>query len=150
MYSGLKVSIYNSVFSSGAPELTVIRLFLVFVMENRKNIRIPFAIKSVIKFNETEIDGTVLNISLQGIFIDVPGSIPEGTVVVVELMLEGHASHRKLQLPGQIVRSGPDETAVKLITMKLDSYIELRDLLMNCSEDPDTIMKEFINIITRY
>ena len=122
---------------------------MVYIMENRKNIRIPFTLKSVIKFNETEIDGTVLNISLQGIFIDIPGSIPTGTVVVVELILEGYASQKILQLPGQIIRSGPDETAVKLISMKLDSYIALRDLLMNCSDDPDTVMKEFIGIITR-
>ncbi len=118
-------------------------------MEKRKNVRIPFTIKSVIKYNETKLEGTVLNISLHGIFIDVPGTIPVGTVVVAELILEGYASHKTLRLPGQIIRSSADETAVKLGTMDLDSYITLRDLLMNCADDPDTIMKEFIEIITR-
>src|SRR5208337_175490 len=118
-------------------------------MEKRKNIRIPFTIKSVIKYNETEIEGTVLNISLHGIFIDIPGMIPTGTVAVDELMLEGYSSKKTLRLPGQIIRSSADETAIKLGTMDLDSYITLRDLLMNCSDDPDTIMKEFIDIITR-
>jgi hypothetical protein len=118
-------------------------------MEKRKNIRIPFTIKSIIKFNEKKIEGTVLNISLRGLFIDIPEQIPLDSVVVVELMMDCQASNRLLQFPGRVIRSGPDESAVKFIRMNLDLYIALRDLLMNCSDDPDTVMKEFIETIIR-
>ena len=116
-------------------------------MERRIFTRIPFNIESIICFNDRPIRGTVLNISLQGMFIDIPEALPNQTLVGVEILLDSPGSHKTLLLPGQVVRSGSGGTAVRLMKLDLDSYIIIRNLMMDNSGNPEVIMDEFCRFI---
>ena len=116
-------------------------------MERRLFTRIPFNIESIIRFNDRPIEGTVLNISLHGMFIDVPEALPNRALVVVEIRMDSYSSHKSLLLPGLVVRSGPGGTAIMLMKLDLDSYIVVRDLMMDRSINPEVIMDEFCRFI---
>jgi hypothetical protein len=117
-------------------------------MERRTNTRVPFTIESIIRYGDRLINGTLLNISLHGMCIDLPEKIPLHTVVDVEVILETGASRINLFLPGEVIRSESGGTAVRLIRMNLDSYIAVRDLMMNNADDPESIMDEFRSFIS--
>jgi len=116
-------------------------------LERRIFTRIPFTIESVIRFNDKPIQGTVLNICLQGMFIDIPETLPNNALVGVEMLLNGSEIHRTLLVPGQVVRSGSNGTAVKLRKLDLDSYIIIRNLMMEHTGSPEVIMDEFCRFI---
>ncbi len=116
-------------------------------MERRIFTRIPFTIESNIRFNDRLIRGTVLNISLQGMFIDIPEALPDQALVGVEILLDSPGSHKTFLLPGQVVRSGSGGTAIRLMKLDLDSYILVRNLMMDNSGKPEVIMDEFCRFI---
>ncbi len=116
-------------------------------MERRLYTRIPFNIESIIRFNDRHIQGTVLNISLHGIFIDIPEALPDKALVGVEISMESSGSHKTLLLPGQVVRSGSAGTAIMLKELDLESYTAVRDLVMDRSINPEVIMDEFCRFI---
>lgn len=118
-------------------------------MEKRKNIRIPFNIESIISYGDIKIKGKVLNICLQGMFIDIPQRIPLYTMVSVELLLEGDHIKKDLTLKSRVVRSGSNGTAVKLSSFNLDSYITLTNLMMDNVKDQETVMNEFCDLIEK-
>ncbi len=116
-------------------------------MERRIFTRIPFNIESIIRFNDRPIQGTILNISLQGLFIDIPDALPHHALVGVEIILDSPGSRKTLLLPGQVIRSVSGGTAVKLMTLDLNSYIIIRNLMMDNSGNPEVIMDEFCRFI---
>ena len=116
--------------------------------ERRTFTRVPFTIESIIRFKDRPIKGTVLNICLQGMFIDIPESLPVESMVGVEILLESTGSRKTLLLPGQVIRSGSRGTAVKLMNLDLDSYIVIRNFIMDAAGNPETIMDEFCRFIS--
>ncbi|MBP7734648.1 MAG: PilZ domain-containing protein [Spirochaetes bacterium] len=116
-------------------------------MERRLYTRIPFNIETIIRFNDRPIQGTVLNISLHGLFIDIPEALPDRALVGVEISMDSSGSHKSLLLPGLVVRSGSGGTAVKLMELDLESYTVVRDLMMDRSITPEVIMDEFCRFI---
>lgn len=117
-------------------------------MERRLFTRIPFDIESIIRFNDRHIQGTVLNISLHGMFIDIPEALPDKAMVGVEISMDSSGSRKTLLLPGLVVRSGSGGAAVKLMELDLKSYTAVRDLMMDRSINPEVIMDEFCRFIT--
>lgn len=117
-------------------------------MERRKNTRIPFTIDAVIRHEDRPISGTLLNISLCGMCIEIQVKLPLHAAVDVDVILENGGSRMSLTLPGEVIRSEPGQTAVKLTRMTLDSYSRVRDLMMNNTDDPGSIMTEFHKFIS--
>ena len=118
-------------------------------MERRAATRIPFTVKSFICHDETRHEGTVLDVSLEGLYIKVPYEFPLHMKVTVELQLETGGFRKKLAVKGTVVRHESEGSAVKFIRMDIDSYSELRDILMNKSDDPMMIMDEFYCFIEK-
>ncbi len=116
-------------------------------IERRIFTRVPFTIDSIIRFNNRPIQGTVLNICLQGMFIDIPETLPDQALVGVEMLMDGSDIHKSLLLPGRVVRSGSKGTAIHLKKLDLDSYIIIRNILMEHSGTPEVIMDEFCRFI---
>lgn len=117
-------------------------------MERRTSTRIPFSINAVIRHGDRPIAGTLLNISLCGVCIDIPVELPLYAVVDVEIILENGGSRLNLTLPGEVIRSGPAGTALRLTRMTLESYGRLRDLMADRVDDPELIMSEFRKFIS--
>lgn len=116
--------------------------------ERRTHTRVPFTIDATVKHGERRISGILLNISLLGMFIEVPEKIPLNETVDVEILLDCGGSRMSLLLPGEVIRSESGGTAVRLMELNLDSYIALRNLMMDNSSDPKTIMDEFSRFIS--
>lgn len=118
-----------------------------FSMERRTYTRIPFEIESVIRYDTRTIRGVILNISLKGMYIDVPERLPNHVMVDVELLLASTGASKTIILQGQVIRSESGGTAVMIMKLDLDSYIILRDLMMDRSGKPELIMDEFCRFI---
>ncbi len=118
-------------------------------MEKRKNIRVPFELDSTVRYNGSEVRGKVLNLSLQGMYLDIDEEIPAGTDVSVELNLSGEGSARKITLESRILRSGTGGTAIKLMDLNLESCIFLKDLIINESDNAGRILEEFYEFMDK-
>ncbi len=116
-------------------------------MEKRKHTRVPFEIESTVRYNGAEIQGQVLNMSLQGMFIDIDESIPVGTGVTVKLNLSSGGMARNITLESRIVRSDSGGTGVKIMDLDLDSCLFLKDLMLNRCDEPARILDEFYEFI---
>ncbi|MBN1495869.1 MAG: PilZ domain-containing protein [Spirochaetes bacterium] len=116
--------------------------------ERRTHTRVPFTIDATVKHGKRRISGLLLNISLLGMYIEIADKIPLNEVVDVEIVLDCGGSRMSLLLPGEVIRSESGGTAVKLREMNLDSYIALRNLMMDNASDPKTIMDEFSRFIS--
>ncbi len=112
-------------------------------MNQRKNERIPFDIKSELEYNNRLIPGDVLNISLSGLYIHVEEPIPSSSIVEIKLFLTGEKKEMTIDLSGRVVRKESSGVAIKLIDLDLNSIIELRDLLMDNHDNSDKILAEF-------
>ena len=116
-------------------------------MEKRQCLRIPFRIESKIKYNDKILEGETLNLSLQGILINISEQIPIDSIVDVEMELIGDSSKEILNVSSKVVRSDKGGTAIKMMKIDLDSFMDLRDIIINNNGDSDKIMAEFHNFI---
>jgi hypothetical protein len=119
-------------------------------MERRNFYRIPFTIDAVVHLDSMTAPGRVLNICLGGIYISVTERLPLHARVDVQLLLSSDSARKSLRLSGEIIRHDADGTAVKLMKLDLDSYIRIRDLMMDHTHDPESIMEEFGRFITEH
>jgi hypothetical protein len=117
-------------------------------MERRTNTRVPFTIDAVIRYRDRPINGSLLNISLRGICIDIPEMLPLHAMADVEIILEAGSKRMNLFLPCEVIRSELGGTAVRLRNMNVESYIALRDIVMDNAQNPETIMDEFRSFLS--
>ena len=119
------------------------------VKEKRKNIRIPFTVEASINYHDRVIEGEVLNISLQGMLIEINNEIPLNEELAVKMLLSGYKTGKSLELHGHVVRSDNSGTAIRLIKLNMESLIDLRNILLDHNADADKIMNEFYDFVNQ-
>jgi hypothetical protein len=118
-------------------------------MEKRNNTRVIFNVNAVIEYDNMSINGTVANLSLNGILVNTSEKVPENTNVSVKILMEGTSSQLNLDLKGIVLRSEKKETAIELKSIDLDSFIHLRNIIIYNEGDDKKIMEEFYKIKKR-
>ena len=115
--------------------------------EKRKNIRIDFKTKVVLKCAGETIssDADSKDISLKGMFIKTDKVLAAGTPCDLELILTGASTNLNLAIKGKITRRETDGLGVSFDGVDLDSYWHLKNLLLYNAQNPDEIEKEFPN-----
>jgi len=116
-------------------------------MTERDHLRIPFKVKAIFKYNGSTVEGSVQNLSMQGMFVRISKEIPADTKLAVSLHLTGDTSRISLKLTGNVIRTGEDGIAVGFINMDLDSFIVLRNIVVSKKLDKDKIIRDFENAV---
>lgn len=110
--------------------------------ERRNNLRVPFETEiSVCSLgNGTEVQAErTRDISMKGLYCVCSSPMPEGTPVMVQLVLTGTSSELKLRIEGHVVRHEEDGMAIFFDSMGLDTFINLKNILYFNSGDPEKI-----------
>jgi hypothetical protein len=115
----------------------------VFIMEKRNNIRVPFHVLSVVKFEDYIIEGEVANLSTGGMLLKTDENLPLNEIVDISIFLYGSSSNLSLNMTGKIVRNTDEGIAIKFSELDLDSFIHLRNIVSRNALDDEKVMQEF-------
>jgi hypothetical protein len=112
-------------------------------MEKRNTIRVPFHVRSIVKYKDITIDGDVINLSTGGMLLNTSDTVPVDESVQVSIFLYGSSSHLALDITGKVVRGSAKGLAIKFTELDLDSFIHLRNIISRNAFDEEKIIKEF-------
>lgn len=112
-------------------------------MEKRNTIRVPFHVRSIVKYKDNILEGDVVNLSTGGMLLNTGETIPVGETVQVSIYLYGSSSQLSLTITGKIVRGSRKGLAVRFTELDLDSFIHLRNIISRNAVDDEKIIKEF-------
>jgi len=111
-------------------------------MEKRNTIRVPFHVRSNVKFKDKIMDGDVVNLSTGGMLFNTVESVPVDETVQISIYLYGSSSQLSLNITGKIVRGSEKGLAIKFTELDLDSFIHLRNIISRNAFDEEKIIKE--------
>ena len=114
-------------------------------MQERKNIRVPFRIRSEIRFDSVTLSSEIRDLSTNGLFVVTykTEGLKEGSHIDITLHLEGSGDDHTVKLQGTVVRIENTGFAVSFLEMDLDSFFHLRNIVAYNSLDQDKIIHEF-------
>ncbi len=114
-------------------------------MNKRKYSRVVFETKALINFNNNRIEGKVENLSMKGAFIKTknPINLLTGDEVNLKLNLTGTTSKLALDLKATVKRIDEDGFGVEFISIDLDSFAYLKNIIAYNSGEYEKILKEF-------
>ncbi len=112
--------------------------------ERREFIRVPFQGEIEVRTPDRTVRASsTLDLSMNGIRIRTAEQPPPpGTACEVRVILSGADPAVTIEARGDIVRSDPGTLAVHLTEVDLDSYLHLRQLILNNAEDPEKAEQE--------
>ena len=106
--------------------------------EKRSNERIPFTTVVDIQIKDKKYNQcSSRDLSMQGIKILGISEAKIGDYCKITLHLTGSTSDLKLNFDAQVVRSNEDEIAVKFLSIELDSYHHLKNIITYNSQFMD-------------
>ncbi|MBW1897681.1 MAG: PilZ domain-containing protein [Deltaproteobacteria bacterium] len=109
--------------------------------EKKKKQRVDFKTKITLKTDKSElnIEGSSKDLSLKGMFIHTNEDIVLNTKCEVEIYLTGMTEKFVLNMQGAIIRQEDNGIAVEFISMDLDSYTHLKNILRYNTSSPDDV-----------
>jgi len=117
-------------------------------MEKRKNRRVPFEVAATVLSGPIIIDGTVDNLSMNGMFLNTRERLSGDCPLEVSITLSGSSSTLSIKFKGRALRQTETGIAIQFQEMDLDSFIHLRNIVANNSDDPDAVYEEYYKSIT--
>lgn len=116
-------------------------------MERRKFRRVPFEVTAAVQTGLINISGMVDNLSMGGMFLATGETIPGDSSLEISIILSGSSSMLSIGLKGRLVRQNEEGIAVEFLEMDLDSFIHLRNIVVQNSDDPDAVYEEYCQSI---
>ena len=114
-------------------------------MEKRRHTRTNFQIMAILHHNLMKYSGHVINLSMRGALIksDEILEIPDESLLEVNLLIIDAPSTLEINFRGILVRSDENFIGLKIESIDLDSFIQLKNIIAYNSGDHDEIMDEF-------
>ncbi len=116
-------------------------------MEKRKNRRVPFEVVANVLSGPMDINGTVANLSMTGMFLNTKERLSGDSALQVSITLTGSSSALSIELKGRVLRQTETGIAIEFQEMDLDSFIHLRNIVANNSGDADAVYQEYYEYI---
>ncbi len=110
----------------------------------------PYATTAVVTGSSSSAEGTVDNLSMQGMLLRCgDNDLNDGEAVAIEIHLSGTTTHLSFDLAGQIIRNEEDGIAIKFNLKKVDteSLTHLRYMVGYALGDPDKVIEEYQDYI---
>ena len=118
-------------------------------MEKRANTRVLFNVKSIVKYDNKKIEGSVINLSMHGMLFQSPEEIPPEKLIDAEIFMEGTTSELRITVEGRVMRSDENGIAIAFKSVDIDSFIHLKNIVAYNIGDEDKIMKEFYDSLKK-
>ena len=118
-------------------------------MEKRTTTRVIFSVNSKIKYNNKILEGSIINVSLNGLLIKTPETINPDTNIDVEISMEGTTSQLTICAEGKVIRSDENGTAVEFKSIDIDSFIHLKNIIAYNEGNEEKIMSEFYDSLKK-
>jgi hypothetical protein len=118
-------------------------------MERRKYRRVPFEVTAAVQTDHISINGMVDNLSMNGMFLTTEKTVACESPLEIAIILSGSSSMLSIRLKGRVVRQTEAGMAVEFQEMDLDSFIHLRNIIAQNSDDPDAVYEEYYQTIIR-
>lgn len=112
-------------------------------MNKRCFSRIQFQTTAIVRFEDREMTGEVVNLSLNGVFLTSTEPTTPGEEVDMKILLSGTSSELSLNVKGKVVRQDEEGIGVQFTGMDLDSFIHLKNIVAYNSDDSSKMEKEF-------
>ena len=106
--------------------------------------KVPFKSKTILKSKDARIEGTIMNLSIGGAFINTPEEIEEDTEVEIEIILDDPLPAVSVILSAKVVRLAPKGIAIQFTGMSMDVYERLRDVIADIHGEKRTVVAEFL------
>jgi hypothetical protein len=120
-------------------------------MEQREYTRVVFDAKAAVVSSTASLEGSVLNLGLGGLFVQVADAtgIGVGEEVVVSMMIGGKSTIMTLRLHGKVLRHQGQALAVQFDPGKieLDSLLLLKTVILSNGGDREKLQREFTAIV---
>jgi hypothetical protein len=116
--------------------------------EKRKFSRVPFNSIAILRNRKTLTEGTIENLSLNGVMISMSERIETGQDLEIEIFLIEPASDISIKLNGTVLRQTPEGIAIQFTGMYLDDFGRLRDQIASSLGDKGKVIEEFIEYLT--
>lgn len=115
---------------------------------NRRLSRVEIHLKAIARKDDTEAIGTIRNISLNGIFLEIDSNIFNiGDIISVEIQLLKDKAEYHINVGGNIIRKEDDGFAVQFTDIELDSFVFLKNLITYNKGDSEQVDIEFMNFV---
>lgn len=107
--------------------------------DRRDFIRVPFTTATSVRTADRTIwSSSTLDLSMNGIRIETRESVPlPGTACEIEIVLSERDPTVIIEARGTVVRSAPATLAVQFSEVDFDSYLHLRQIILNNAQDPE-------------
>jgi hypothetical protein len=109
--------------------------------DKRRYSRVKWGDRATLRAGGEEATGSVLDISLNGVLVDVDLALPPGAPCDVRIPL-GEAPDQAIEAEGQVARKDRSGLAIRFEAMELDSATHLRSLVTYNSDDPARMERE--------
>jgi PilZ domain len=121
------------------------------MIEKRRFSRVKFGARGTVSHLGASIEGSVDNLSLNGMLLLTQQTLPEGARVKVEITLDDDADPLVLQITGFVVRAAPVGLAVQfdMDPMDLEALTVLKQIIGYNTGDPEGVMNEFYSYLDR-
>ncbi len=116
-------------------------------MEKRKNRRVPFEVVATVQSGPIGLNGTVDNLSMTGMFLNTQERLAGDSALQVSITLTGSSSALSIECKGRALRQTETGIAIEFQEMDLDSFIHLRNVVANNSDDADGVYEEYYRSI---
>jgi hypothetical protein len=116
-------------------------------MDKRKNRRVLFEVAATVLSGPIGISGLVDNLSMKGMFLNTEERLPGDFPLEVSVTLHCSSSVFSIKFKGRALRQTETGIAIEFQEMDLDSFIHLRNIVANNSDDPDSVYEEYYKSI---
>ena len=111
--------------------------------EKRRFTRVPFSVEAEIAVGDASYKADeIKNLSVGGCLLSMPGEFDAGAPCHVTIQLSGTSSELRVEVEGEVVRSGSREIAIKFTGVDIDSLFHLQNIVRYNSPDPDVVEAE--------
>jgi len=114
-------------------------------MSGRNSSRIAFHVNASILYDGHNVNGSVENLSTNGMFMNTTENIPVDTDVDVSIYLSGTTSELSLKINGVVVRRDEKGVAINFKEIEFDSFIHLRNIIELNAHGEAEVIKEYEN-----
>lgn len=116
-------------------------------MSMRKFSRVSFQVMAVVSAGGRRFQGSVSNLSMNGVFILTTEKLPLDEQVDITITLEGTDPEISVAFSGRVSRIQEDGLGFRFDKIDLDSYTHLKNIISYNMADPDKVLEEIYSDI---
>lgn len=116
-------------------------------MSTRKFSRVPFRVNATIRAAERQFNGSVENLSMNGMFLVTGERLALGDPVDITIILTGSDPEIAISFNGKVCRVVESGLGFNFEKIDLDSYTHLKNIISYNSDDAEKVMEEIYHSI---